>query len=99
MTSDAAYWMRTTVQTRYLKAVPRYDISAMRNHLVAAFPTGSAKQILRLQYSLAEGRWLSTCGLWLIYKQKTNSALLARKRTIPTERPPLVGEVSANFCG
>jgi hypothetical protein len=21
------------------------------------------------------------------------------KRTIPTERPPLVGEVSANFCG
>jgi hypothetical protein len=24
---------------------------------------------------------------------------LARKRTIPTERPPLVGEVVANFCG
>jgi hypothetical protein len=24
---------------------------------------------------------------------------LVRKRTIPTERPPLVGEVSANFCG
>jgi hypothetical protein len=22
-----------------------------------------------------------------------------RKRTIPTEQPPLVGEVSANFCG
>jgi hypothetical protein len=25
--------------------------------------------------------------------------LLVCKRTIPTERPPLVGEVSANFCG
>jgi hypothetical protein len=25
--------------------------------------------------------------------------ILVRKRTIPTERPPLVGEVSANFCG
>jgi hypothetical protein len=25
--------------------------------------------------------------------------LLVRKRTIPTDRPPLVGEVSANFCG
>jgi hypothetical protein len=25
--------------------------------------------------------------------------LLVRKRTMPTERPPLVGEVSANFCG
>jgi hypothetical protein len=24
--------------------------------------------------------------------------LLVRKRTIATERPPLVGEVSANFC-
>jgi hypothetical protein len=24
---------------------------------------------------------------------------LARKRTIPTERPPLDGEVSDNFCG
>jgi hypothetical protein len=24
---------------------------------------------------------------------------LVRKRTIPPERPPLVGEVSANFCG
>jgi hypothetical protein len=31
-------------------------------------------------------------------KQK-NSAVLVRKRTLPTERPPLVGEVSANFCG
>jgi hypothetical protein len=24
---------------------------------------------------------------------------LFRMRTIPTERPPLVGDVSANFCG
>jgi hypothetical protein len=27
----------------------------------------------------------------------TNSVALVRERTIPTERPPLVGEVSANF--
>jgi hypothetical protein len=25
--------------------------------------------------------------------------VLVRERTIPTERPPLVGEVIANFCG
>jgi hypothetical protein len=25
--------------------------------------------------------------------------VLVRKRTIPTERPPLVGEISPNFCG
>jgi hypothetical protein len=32
-------------------------------------------------------------------KNKTNSVALVRKRTIPTKRPPLVGEVSANFSG
>jgi hypothetical protein len=30
---------------------------------------------------------------------KLNSVAVVRKRTIPTERPPLVGEVSANLCG
>jgi hypothetical protein len=30
---------------------------------------------------------------------QTNSVVLVRKRTIPTERPPHVGEVSDNFCG
>jgi len=28
-----------------------------------------------------------------------NSVALVRERTIPTERPPPVGEVSANFRG
>ena len=28
-----------------------------------------------------------------------NSVALVRERTIPTDRPPSVGEVSANFCG
>jgi hypothetical protein len=30
---------------------------------------------------------------------KTNSVALVRKRTIPTERPPHVSEISANFSG
>jgi hypothetical protein len=30
-------------------------------------------------------------------KLKLNSVAVVRKRTIPTERPPLVGEVSANL--
>ena len=30
---------------------------------------------------------------------KKNSVALVRERTIPTERPPPVGEVSANLCG
>ena len=32
-------------------------------------------------------------------KLKLNSVALVRTRTIPTERPPPVGEVTANFCG
>ena len=31
------------------------------------------------------------------HKLKLNSVALVRERTIPTERPPPVGEVSANF--
>ena len=31
--------------------------------------------------------------------KQTNSVALVRERTIPTERPPPVGDVSANFCG
>jgi len=30
---------------------------------------------------------------------KLNSVALVCERTIPIERPPPVGEVSANFCG
>jgi hypothetical protein len=30
---------------------------------------------------------------------QTNSAVWVRERTIPAERMPLVGEVSAKFCG
>ena len=31
--------------------------------------------------------------------ETNNFVALVRERTIPTERPPPVGEVSANFCG
>jgi hypothetical protein len=33
-----------------------------------------------------------------IRHKTTNSVAWVRERTIPTERPPLVGEASANFC-
>jgi hypothetical protein len=38
-------------------------------------------------------------GIPLTTLKKKNSVALVREGTIPTERPPLVGEVSANFCG
>jgi hypothetical protein len=33
-----------------------------------------------------------------MYQNKTNYVDLVRERSIPTERLPLVCEVSANFC-
>jgi len=35
----------------------------------------------------------------IVFAPYQNSVALVRTRTIPTERPPPVGEVSANFCG
>jgi len=32
-------------------------------------------------------------------KKTENTVALVRERTIPTERPPPVGEISANFWG
>jgi hypothetical protein len=34
----------------------------------------------------------------LSYRKKLNYVALVRKRTTPTERPPLVGKISANFA-
>jgi len=36
---------------------------------------------------------------YILYIHIYNSVVLIRERTIPTERPPPLGEVSANFCG
>jgi hypothetical protein len=36
---------------------------------------------------------------YLKFHTKLNSVALVLEQTIPTERPPLVGEVTANFCG
>jgi hypothetical protein len=53
--------------------------------------------MLKSEYleSARNARW------WQLVRltNKTNSVALARKRTMPTERPPFVGEVSARFCG
>jgi hypothetical protein len=36
---------------------------------------------------------------YLSSNKQRNSVAWVRERSIPTERPPLVGEVNANFCG
>jgi hypothetical protein len=43
--------------------------------------------------------YLFTFHFNIILKLKLNSVALVRDRTIMTERPPLDGEIGANFCG
>jgi hypothetical protein len=44
-------------------------------------------------------RWRVLVNTVMYLLKKLNSVALVSKRTIPTERPTLVGQVSANFCG
>jgi len=61
---------------------------------------------------ISESRWEMSGKFWNVVLEKDgeshrvkgyptlkNSVALVRERTIPTERPPPVGEVSANFKG
>jgi hypothetical protein len=43
--------------------------------------------------------WVLGNRKWGKKKQQTNTVALLREGTIPNERPPIVGEVSDNFCG
>jgi hypothetical protein len=54
-------------------------------------------------FNINKRRILSVLFQWKIRKgyftYKKKSGALVHQRSIPTERPPLVGEVSANFSG
>jgi hypothetical protein len=55
-----------------------------------------------LYTSFCTGRkavFVTVYGVYNLARQMNiNSVALVRERTIPTERPPLVGEVNASFC-
>jgi hypothetical protein len=57
--------------------------------------------ILVKQKESKSAKWSSNIFQIIIFinETKKNSVAWIRERTIPTERPPLVGEASANFCG
>jgi hypothetical protein len=60
--------------------------------------TGQASLLKPREDAVTVSRYRST-EPYSITKLKLNPVALVRERTIPTERPSLVGEVSANFCG
>jgi hypothetical protein len=58
-------------------------------------------QLNTSDFPLHEEEKYTMCGMCFrrVNFKQTNSMVWVRERTIPTERPPLVGEVIANFCG
>jgi hypothetical protein len=52
----------------------------------------NARTVVKCAYTGQADNILTKC-------YEKNSIALVYKQTIPTEGPPLVGEVSANFCG
>ena len=72
---------------------------------IANTPAADTKVNLTFRHSapciLGQAFHYSTENAFCIFNQqiKKKSVALVRMRTIPTERPPPVGEVSANFCG
>jgi hypothetical protein len=44
-------------------------------------------------------KWLLGRLIFTLFELQTSSVALVRERTIPTQRPPVVGEVGANFFG
>ena len=89
------------LRTFALSGVRPWLPSLWRGFLNGRKTLGGVSALLRLLTIAC--RWLAEL-VWsfVIYRfdiLKLNSVALVRTRTIPTERPPPVGEVSANFCG
>jgi hypothetical protein len=86
-----------------LLAIKRYKITATAQHLAYFYQrereagtvtktTNTGRSLLNFEVSLV-------CLIQVIITNKTNSGASVRQPTTPTERPPLVVEVSANFSG
>jgi hypothetical protein len=88
---------------------PRGPVSALSNNIVIFID--NKKQTLHYnkgkvwtadvikKRTVAVGNERIVSSIKCVEWRLTNSVALVRERTIPTERPPLVGEVGANFCG
>jgi hypothetical protein len=83
------------------------DRTSQKTHFVSATKTSKFRERIAVY---CENHTKHTNTLWAeFYSVKAhstysdhwtlNSGVLIRQRTIPTERPPLVGEVNANFSG
>jgi hypothetical protein len=80
------YNMQAKKQKQTLLRWPCCTIHPKKLALTSTTSGGRSLRIVRSQTEVTKTK-------------KLNSVTLVRERTIPTKRPPLVGEVNANFCG
>jgi hypothetical protein len=79
-------------------------LTPLLSNLVLEYATKKVQEIqvglkLNLTFQLlVYGNDVNLQGDEINKQNKTNSVARVRERTIPTERPTLVREVSANFC-
>jgi hypothetical protein len=97
------YFVRTTVWgTEYdcqVTTERKSPLPLQVNPAVTKQPSQAPLSHIILAMTPATGI-LPECYKWVLTVTKNlNSVIWVRERTIPTERPPLVGEVTANFCG
>ena len=79
--------------------VHRYRSDNLRHNYQIFMKCGFRSFLLKFVEQAWASLKISSMAVILLVITKLNSVALVRTRTIPTERPPPVGEVSANFCG
>jgi hypothetical protein len=81
-----------------------FNLSCHHSFFLGIFPLFSSSLLIPLFHSFILSLFLIVhtnlplVSLPTLMKTQLNSVALFRKRTTPTERPPLVGELSSNFC-
>jgi hypothetical protein len=99
------------LKTHVATTAPPYDMSKRKIRLATAhvvkwpYSNPSELKFPRTSENLDLNDTFKIVHIYRIYRiagvyiRKKNSGALVHQRTIPTERPPLVGEVNANFSG
>jgi hypothetical protein len=87
----------TSVQQREKFRIITIGIS--REEVSVCLSVYESNQVPQDTFLRSNPAWFTKYRCFSRFKESTNPVVSVRERTIPTERPPLVGKVSANFCG
>jgi hypothetical protein len=94
---------RSTLQNLHICTIPLHNLTFHYLHVLAMLFKWLSCPRVCLALVRQRRRMLHNAHAHLLLLRNPsywlNAVALVRKRTTPTERPPHVGEFSANFCG